>query len=224
MHYFSCVLLHHFYVCMCVYILLVQWQVFFPLSFTPFFSAFSPAYVHLICHDAIAVCGVWFASILCLVWFSTKWNADLRFTPMYFFSIICYVLVFVDLMWSRFCLIRMYRCLYYTAHHSKWSNTLYTLFFDFATIWDTNASLCWYLSTSSAPLHAYLHSKHTSMHSLRFSIVLYYFQACARRRFRKHLFSRHTQHTCIQGPVSIFCLCDSFHLNRCVPVQSSYPF
>ena len=163
----------------CVYIFLVQWQVFFLLSFTPFFSAFSPAYVHLIWHDAIAVCGVWFASILCLVWFFKEMKHSLRFTPMYIFSIICDVLS-LSIRCGPASVLYVYAdALYDTAHHSKWSDTLYTLVCRLAIIWDTDASLCWYLSTSSAPLHAYLHSKHISMHSLRFSIVLYYFQACA---------------------------------------------
>ncbi len=60
----------------------------------------------------------------------SKMNHSLRFTLMYIFSIICDVLVFVDPMWSRFCLIRMCWCLCDTARDSKWSDTLYTLVFD----------------------------------------------------------------------------------------------
>jgi hypothetical protein len=104
---------------------------------------------------------------------------SLRFTPMYIFLIICDVLSLSIRCGPASVLYVCADALYDTAHHSKWSDTLYTLVCWLAITWDTDASLCWYLSTSSAPRHAYLHSKHISMHSLRFSIVLYYFQACA---------------------------------------------
>jgi hypothetical protein len=77
--YTSCTIFHVSFciifmcVCVCVYISCSMTSLFH-LSFTPFFSAFSPAYVHLIWHDAIAVCGVWFASILCPVWFFKECN------------------------------------------------------------------------------------------------------------------------------------------------------
>jgi hypothetical protein len=152
-------------------------------SFPPFFYAVFLRVFTCVCSSDMTWCDCSMWRVICVnivpcVIFQ-RMQHSLRFTPMYIFSIICDVLS-LSIRCGPASVLYVYAdALYDTAHHSKWSDTLYTLVCRLAIIWDTDASLCWYLSTSSAPLHAYLHSKHISMHSLRFSIVLYYFQACA---------------------------------------------
>ncbi len=182
-------------VCVCVYFSFSGISLFLPFLYTVF-CAFSPAYVHTICHGAIAMCGVWFASILCLVWFFKEWGSH-RHIFCWYFAIFCSAeYVFVNpVCWSD---VALFVCA--SAYMTQFiirNDT--TLGFQLTLHWDNWCVSCWYLSTSSAPQHAYLHSKHISMHGLWFNIVLHCFHACPHHKFRKHLFLRHAQHTYTQG-------------------------